>query len=1094
MKIRFGIAFLCLLVLGAAAAAADNKQKKADVWNDPATYQGLRFRNIGPALMSGRIADIAIHPQDKSIWYIAVGSGGVWKTVNAGTTWSPVFDAQPVYSIGCVTIDPNNPDKVWVGTGENVSGRHVGWGDGIYMSRNGGRTWENMGLEESQHISKILIDPRDSKTVHAAVEGPLWSAGGERGVYTSRDGGTTWTPSLEIGPDTGVTDIALDPENPDTLYAAAYQRRRSVAAFLGGGPESGIHKSEDAGLTWRKLKVGLPGGEMGRIGLAVSPMKPNVVYATIEASSEAKGFYRSADRGESWTKRSSYTSGGTGPHYYQEIFADPHVFDRVYQMDVWLHVSEDGGLSFTPVGEATKHGDNHALAFDPDNPEFLLVGSDGGLYSTYDRGGTWLYYANLPLTQFYKMALDNDEPFYNIHGGTQDNCSQAGPSRTLNQNGIFNHDWYTTTGADGYACAIDPQDPDIIYAEWQNGSLNRYDRGSGELVYIKPQPEPDEDPQRFNWDAPVVISPHSHTRLYFAAQHVYRSENRGDSWTRISPDLTRNIFRLEQPIMGKTWSVDALWDHGAMSIYSTITSLSESPLVEGLVYAGTDDGLIQVTEDGGENWRRIEKIPGVPSRYFTNAIRASKHDPDTVYAALDNHKTGDLKPYLLKSTDRGRSWTSMTGNLPERTIVWAIAQDHILPDLLFIGTEFGIQFTLDEGEHWVKLRGGAPTISFRDLEVQERESDLVGASFGRGFFILDDYSPLRRITPDALAREALLFPVKKALRYNEKRPFNLRDKSFLGDGIYLAPNPPFGAVFTYHLKESLKTEKSGRQKSEKAMEEAGQPIPFPGWDVLERESLEEKPAIVLTVRDASGQVVRRLTGPTTKGIHRIAWNLCYPDLSPTRLQTMQLPPWADPPRGPMAAPGEFTVELAKLENGEVTVISEPQAFTVEPLGLNKLEEKDRAELLEYQREVGELQRAMAGAGAAAGEMSRRMQFIKKALLDTPDAGSGLLKKARELELRLADLQKELYGDFTRAGRSEPSSPALMRRLDMQLTSTSPVTATNRRGYAIAAEGYEALLPRLRELIEVDLPQLEEEMEAAGAPWTPGRPLPKWKKK
>ncbi len=1085
---------ILLLLVGLSFSESDETEKQESALTDPSTFQGLRFRNVGPALMSGRISDIAIHPQDKSTWYIAVGSGGVWKTVNAGTTWTPVFDAQPVYSIGCVTIDPKNPDTIWVGTGENVSGRHVGWGDGIYLSRNGGRTWENKGLKKSQHISKILIDPRDSKIIRAAVEGPLWSAGGERGVYTSWDGGKTWEPSLEVSPDTGVTDIAMDPDDPDILYAAAYHRRRSVAAFMGGGPESGIYKSEDSGMSWRKLMVGLPGGHLGRIGLAVSPIQHNVVYATIEAAPEAKGFYRSTDRGESWSKRSAYTSGGTGPHYYQEIFADPSVFDRVYQMDVWLHVTQDGGRTFQPVGEATKHSDNHALAFDPDDPEFLLVGSDGGLYSTYDRGGTWLYYANLPLTQFYKMALDNDEPFYNIHGGTQDNCSQAGPSRTLSQNGIFNHDWYTTTGADGYATAIDLEDPDIIYAETQNGNLNRYDRGSGELVNVRPQPEPGEDAQRFNWDAPIIISPHSHTRLYFAAQYVYRSEDRGNSWTRISPDLTRNIFRLEQPIMGRTWSVDALWDHGAMSMYSTITSLSESPLDEGLIYAGTDDGLIQVTEDTGENWRRIERIAGVPGRYFVNDIRASKHDPDTVYAALDNHKTGDLKPYLLKSTDRGRSWASMNGDLPEQTIVWAITQDHVKPELLFIGAEFGIYFTLDQGDHWVKLRGGMPPISFRDLEIQERESDLVGASFGRGFFILDDYSPLRHATPEALSGEAVLFPVKDALRYIEKRPFNLRGKSFLGDGIYLAPNPPFGAVFTYYLKESLMTAKAQRQKKEKELDKAGEPIAFPGWEALEQEEQEEKPAIMLTVKDASGQVVRRLTGPLGKGIHRIAWDLSYPDLSPTRLQARQLPPWADPPRGPMAAPGEFTVELAKVVDGEVIPLSEPQAFTMKSLGLNKLEEKDRTALLEYQREVGELQRAMAGVGSAAQEMDRRLQFMKKALLDSPGAGSALLKTARELETRLADLMTELYGDYTRAGRSEPSSPSLMRRLDTQLRSTVPVTDTNRRGFTIAAEGFEALLPRLRQLIEIDLPKLEEEMEAAGAPWTPGRSLPKWKKK
>jgi hypothetical protein len=437
----------------------------------------------------------------------------------------------------------------------------------------------------------------------------------------------------------------------------------------------------------------------------------------------------------------------------------------------------------------------------------------------------------------------------------------------------------------------------------------------------------------------------------------------------------------------------------------------------------------------------------------------------------------------------------MNGDLPEQTIVWAIAQDHVKLDLLFVGAEFGIFFTLDQGEHWVKLRGGVPTISFRDLEVQERESDLVGASFGRGFFILDDYSPLRQVTPEALAGEAKLFPVKDALRYIEKRPFNLRDKSFLGDGIFLAPNPPFGAVFTYYLKESLMTAKAERQKKERELGKAGQPIAFPGWEALEQEEREEKPSIMLTVKDASGEVVRRLTGPATQGgIHRVVWDLCYPDLSPTRLQQQQRPPWADPPRGPMAAPGEFTVELAKVVDGEVIPLDESQAFTVESLGLNKLEEKDRIALLDYQKKVGELQRAMAGVGAAAREMDSRLQFMKKALLDTPGADPRLLKAARELELRLDDLMTELYGDYTRAGRSEPSSPSLMRRLDTQLRSTAPVTETNRRGYAIAADGFEELLPKLRQLIEVDLPKLEEEMEAAGAPWTPGRLLPRWKRK
>ncbi len=1086
---------LCVLMffLSLTGWSNDSENEKPALINAE-TFSGLKFRNIGPALMSGRISDIAIHPENQSIWYVAAGSGSVWKTVNAGTTWITVFDDQPSYSIGCVTIDPINPEIIWVGTGENVSGRHVGWGDGVYKSLNGGKTWTNMGLKESEHISKIIVHPDDSNMVYVAAEGPLWSAGGERGLYKSEDGGKTWAPSLEISKDTGVTAVEMDPSNPDILYAAAYQRRRSVAAFMGGGPESGIYKSEDVGRSWRKLTVGLPKGDMGKIGLAVSSIEPNVVYATIEANRDERGFYRSSDRGESWEKRSSYTSSGTGPHYYQEIYASPHQFDRVYQMDVWIHVSNDGGKTFDSIGETHKHSDNHALAFDTNNPDYLLSGCDGGLYETYDHGKTWKYFANLPITQFYKICLDNDFPFYNVHGGTQDNSSQLGPSRSLNRNGIFNSDWIITSGADGYACAIDPKDPNIIYAEWQNGSLNRYDKRSGELVDIKPQPEKGEDPPRWNWDSPIIISPHSNTRLYYASQRIYKSDDRGDSWTAISPDLTRNIFRLEQRIMDKTWSVDALWDQGAMSIYSTITSISESALQEGLIYVGTDDGLIQVTEDGGQTWRKVDKIPGAPDLYFVNEIRASRHNKDTVYAALDNHKTGDLRPYLLKSADRGRTWTLIVGDLPEKTIVWAITQDQVNAQLLFIGTEFGIYFTPDEGKHWVKLSGNVPTVAFRDLEIQDRECDLLGASFGRGIFILDDYSPLRQVTADLLKQEGVLFPVKKALMYIEKRPLDLKGKAFLGDGIYLAPNPPFGAVFTYSLKESLKTRAEKRRDAEKALEKEGKSVKFPGWEELRKEEREETPALIITVKDEDGQVVRQLTGPISKGINRVAWDLRYPTVEPTELERQERSPWDEPPEGALVVPGTFKVSIAKRIDGVLTQLGEPQDFTVESLGLATLGIRDRNELLAFQKKAGEIQRAIMGAGAATGEAMREIQFIKKALLDTPKADLQLGDQAREIERRLQEFQTELYGDRTVGRRSEPTSPSIMRRVSAQLLATSPITETNKRNYEIAADDFEKLLEEMRQVIEVDLKKLKDSVEAAGAPWTPGRSLPTWKKR
>jgi photosystem II stability/assembly factor-like uncharacterized protein len=1053
---------------------------------------GLSFRNIGPAIMSGRISDIVIHPKERQVWYVAVGSGGVWKTQNAGTTWTPIFDEESSYSIGCLALDPGNPEVVWVGTGENVSGRHVGYGDGVYKSLNGGRTWTNMGLKGSEHIARILVDPRNTSVVYAAAEGPLWSAGGERGLFKSVDGGKTWAIALEISKDTGVASAEFDPSNPDILYAAAYQRRRTVAAFMGGGPESAIYKSEDAGKTWRKLTVGLPKGEMGKIGLAVSPIDPRVVYATIEAAADERGFYRSADRGESWEKRHNTIAGGTGPHYYQEIFADPNVFDRVWQMAPSMTVTDDGGRTWRRVNDDHKHPDHHALAFAPGDRDYLLSGTDGGIYESRDGGRTWRFFDNLPLTQFYKLALDNDAPFYNVHGGAQDNGSQHGPSRTLNAHGIGNADWLITYGADGYATAIDPKDPDTIYLEWQEGNLLRYDRKSHETVYISPRPGPDDPPLRFNWDSPVVISPHSHTRLYYASQFLWRSDDRGDSWTRISPDLTRNVFRLEQPIMGRTWSADALWDHGAMSMFSTITTISESRLVEGLIYAGTDDGLIQVTEDGGKTWRKAG-LGGVPDGVFVNEIAASKHDRDTVFAAVDNHKTGDYKPYLLRSDDRGRTWRNIAGDLPARAIVWSLAQDHVKKDLIFAGTEFGIYATLDGGARWLELGGKVPTIPFRDIEIQERENDLVGASFGRGFFVLDDYTPLRALGGQAPAAEAVLFPVKKALRYVQKRPIDSSGKGMMGDDFFTAPNPPFGAVFTYYLKEPLRTGAEARRQDEKAREKAGKPVTFPGWDALRAEDAEEKPAIVLTIRDETGQVVRRITGPGGKGVQRAAWDLRYPPVEPTEIEERRRESWESPPVGPFVVPGRFTVTLERRAGGVLARLGEPQAFEVEALALATLAEKDRTALLAFQKQAGELQRALMGASAAAQEALANIGHMKKALLDAPAADPKLWEQARALELRLREALRTLRRDSTVRRRSEASAPGLLDRVNAQLDATGPITATARRDYEIAATGFERLLRDLRVLVDQDLRKLGEALEAAGAPWTPGRGIPVWRR-
>jgi photosystem II stability/assembly factor-like uncharacterized protein len=504
-KMRKALLALMIVALALPLAAAEKEEPTKGM--TAKAFEGLEFRSIGPALMSGRIADIAVHPTDFSTWYVAVGSGGVWKTTNSGTTWKPIFDEEKSYSIGCVALDPSNPEIVWVGTGENVGGRHVAFGDGVYKSDDGGASWKNMGLKNSQHISEIIVDPTDSNTVYVASQGPLWSAGGDRGLFKTTDSGATWTNVLSEGEWTGVTDVVVDSRDPQVLYAATWQHHRTVAAVIDGGPETGLYKTEDGGSNWTRLKKGLPKGNMGKIGLAISPQNPDVVYAVIELDNRKGGTWRSANRGASWEKRSDAVSSGTGPHYYQELEASPHAFDRIYIMDSRMQVSDDGGKTFRRVKNKSKHVDNHALAFRPDDPDWLLVGTDGGLYETFDLAQNWRFIANLPVTQFYKLAVDDAEPFYNVYGGTQDNNTQGGPIRTDNVNGITNADWFITLFADGHQPAVEPGNPDIVYSEWQEGNLVRTDRTTGGIVYIQPQPEPGDPPERFNWDAPILVSP-----------------------------------------------------------------------------------------------------------------------------------------------------------------------------------------------------------------------------------------------------------------------------------------------------------------------------------------------------------------------------------------------------------------------------------------------------------------------------------------------------------------------------------------------------------------------------------------------------------
>ncbi len=1072
------ILFVSLLVINLPAALAADQKTIADA------ASGLKMRSIGPALMGGRIADIAIHPERSSTWYVAVGSGGVWKTTNAGITWTPVFDSEASYSIGDVTIDPNNPDVIWVGTGENVSGRHVGWGDGVYKSTDAGKSWTNMGLKKSEHIGKIMIDPRDSNVIYVAAEGPLWAAGGERGLFKSSDGGASWTLILEIDENTGVTDIEFNPVNPDVIYAAAYERRRHIWGLMAGGPNGGIYKSTDAGASWQKKDSGLPAVDVGKIGLAVTPANPALVYATIESDEENKGFYRSADQGESWSKKNSYVSGGTGPHYYMELTASPQTADLVFQMDVFMHVTRDGGEHFNVLGTGReKHSDNHALWIDPQDDLHLLAGTDAGLYESFDQGITWRHFPNMPISQFYKVAVDDSLPFYNVMVGAQDLGTLLGPSRTMITEGVRNQDWYVPLGADGYGVAFDPSDNNIGYMEYQQGYMFRHHRDSNELVHIQPQPAPGDAPERWNWDTPILISPHAPSRLYVGSQRVWRSDNRGDAWQAVSGDLTTNKNRYELGYQGRVWSVDDLHDNGAMSKYSTITSITESPLSEGVLYTGSDDGLIHVTTDGGGSWKKASPLPELPERVFINDLEASLYDPATVFAVADAHKTGDFSPYVFVSNNRGKSWRSISGDLPGGVIVWAIQQDHENENLLFVGAENGAYFSVNGGENWHKI-AGAPTIAFRDIKLQRRDNDLVGATFGRGVYVLDDYTALRSLAGSSFGKAASLFPVRDAWWYIPSAPSQAVGMPTLGSDSFATPNPEFGASFTYYLNESFETAKQARKTQEEGLREEGNSIPFPGWDRLTAESLETEPRVMIRVSDSENNPVRWIEASAEKGTHRVNWDLRLPAVDAVDLTTPEfVPPWAGTAEGPLAAPGVYWAELFALSGERMLPLAKAQSFNVKPVRA-ALDGGDYAEITAYQHKVSALIREVVNAGEELKRTQDLLRHMQAAAVRAPQAVPSLFSRLDAFGVELTKLQTRLSGDRVRGGLNESSIPPLEWRAynaANNSSTTQAATATQKADFAIAERDFLVFAADLEALLSGQLVQLEADLTAAGAP-------------
>ncbi len=1083
---------LILLLSIALLFSAEAQRKKSTSTEDPKTpfeetsLSGLKFRSVGPALTSGRISDFAMNPDNPKEYYVAVSSGGVWKTVNSGTTYEPVFDSEGSYSIGCVTMDPYNSNVIWIGTGENNNQRSVAYGDGIYKSIDGGKKWKNMGLKNSEHIGKIIVDPGNSDVVYVAAIGPLWSKGGDRGVYKTTDGGNNWDLVLSIDEHTGVNDIVMDPRNPDVIYAAALQRRRHVFTYIGGGPGSGMYKTTDGGANWEKINNGLPKTDMGRIGLAIAPSNPEIIYAIVEAAQGKSGFFRTTNRGASWEKRGSYSSSG---NYYQEIVVDPVDPNTIYGMNTWAQISMDGGKSFKVLGEVTKHVDNHCMWIDPDDTDHFLMGCDGGIYETWDKAKTWQFKANLPIIQFYKVSIDYDEPFYNIYGGTQDNFSMAGPSRSVSGNGISNEQWVITHGGDGFETQVDPTNANIIYAQSQYGVLVRYDKASGEELGIQPQPRKDEDRYRWNWDAPLVISNHDNKRLYFAANKVFRTDDQGNSWQVISDDLTRQIDRNTLKVMDRVWGIDAVMKNASTSQYGTVVAMDESSLNENLLYVGTDDGLIRITENGGESWSRVDNFPGVPARTYVNMVLASQHDENVVYACFNHHKYGDFKPYVYKSTDKGRTWTSITNNLPERGSSYAIAEDHVDRNLLFVGTEFGVFVSNNGGANWKQLKSGVPTIAVRDLAIQKRESDLVLGTFGRGFYVLDDYSSLRNMDNNTLAGEAALFSVRDPWLYEASYPLGLPGKSFQGDSYYQGDNLAPVAIFTYYLKDEIKSLEDQRREREKEAKKDGRDNAYPTYDQLKAERVEAEPQLLFTVKDADGNIARKITTKPKKGVNRIQWDLRYTDTDPINLRKPTFyNPWGGSDKGILVSPGEYSVTMAKIVQGDITDLADPVTFTIKGLNNATLQASDRVALDEFNRKVLALSGTIGATRQTLREVENQLKHIKDAIKRAETEHAELFTMTMEVEKQLNDLKVELNSDPVARTLDIDGPPTVGNRIGSLVyslfASTSAPTKTNMDGYDIVSEEFPPILEKVKKLVNEDLKGLQDRLLELGAPYTP----------
>jgi photosystem II stability/assembly factor-like uncharacterized protein len=1042
------ITFSLLLVWSPSGFTQEDKSASSSPFN------GLRFREIGPASPAGRIDDFAVLESNPAIFYVATATGGLWKTVNQGTTFDTVFDNEATSSIGDVAIAPSDANLVWVGTGENNNRQSSSWGEGVYKSVDGGKSWKNMGLRDSKHIARIIVDPVDSDVVYVAALGSLWGVGGERGIYKTTDGGLTWANVLKTDADTGATELVMDPANNKVIYAATYQRRRATWGFNGGGAGSAIYKTADAGRSWTKLTQGIPDGPKGRIGLDVYRRNPSIVYARIEHAKES-GTYRSEDAGATWVKMSNTNPR---PMYFSQIRIDPNNDQRIYVLGVQLSVSDDGGKTFRNDGAQKIHVDFHAMWINPANSNHTMIGGDGGVGISYDKSKTYVWLKNMPLGQFYHVAYDMQTPF-NVCGGLQDNNTWCGPSSVRSASGIGNDEWFVISGGDGFQAQMDPSDPRILYAESQDGRMSRIDRTTNERKPIRPEPPEGEKPYRWNWDTPMVISPHNPATIFVAANRLFKSTDRGHSWKAISGDLTTNTDRETLDLMGVKGKDIALAKHDGISSYGNLVTFNESPKRAGLYYTGSDDGQLSVSRDDGANWTNVtSKVPDLGKNAYVSRVAPSRFDEATVYATFDGHRLNDFNAYVYASTDYGQNWKSIAGDLPKGQVARTITEDLKNPDVLYLGTETGLFVTFDRGKHWLRVKANLPTVPIYEITLHPRDNAMILATHGRSIWILDDLTPLQQFAK-ARGTEAHLFDIRPATQMNLAGD---RSREFEGDMQFLGKIADAGAAFTYYLKTPAKN-------------------------------------LSLTVKDAGGSVVRELTGDSVKdktaaGINTVVWDLRVDPLPRPRA-----------PQGggggggggfggggldgPFVLPGSYQVTL-KVDGKEVAANS----FTVQGDPEIQISAEDRKAAFEAAKELHRLQKTLNQAAERVGELNEKIRAMQQALKDNASAPAALKTKVEDFAKRF-----EPVGRRFGVGAQNPFETGNFERANENLRfrfgglkggimgSTSKPTETQTRQIGEIRPLLDKAVQDANALIN-DLPALLKEMADAGIYPVPVKPI------